>query len=318
MNLRKIENDRLISELKVLVRNEKDLTLQILRYLKEVESRKLELARGHSSLYKFCLIELGYSEAEALVRIRAMRLLKCLPQLENQIENGNLSLSNAAELQNQLRREEERRKSLSLKPIEALESCSLANKMTRLSTRECQRSLALEFPEIQSEIRERTKVLKDKKTMIQFSASKELMEKLEKLRGLLAHKNFSGNYASLIEELAEIALKKLDPAKQKPRDTIQGGNTENATKISDAPLPFAPSVAKLRSRYIPTQLRRKIWIKAGGKCQFQDSQTGNNCDSQHGLEIDHIKRFSEGGSIAEANLRLLCDAHNRWRTDAGR
>lgn len=37
------------------------------------------------------------------------------------------------------------------------------------------------------------------------------MQKLERLRELLAHKNFDGTYSKLIELMADIALKKLEP-----------------------------------------------------------------------------------------------------------
>ncbi len=34
------------------------------------------------------------------------------------------------------------------------------------------------------------------------------------------------------------------------------------------------------------------------------------CTGRTGLEIDHIAPFAKGGGRGEANLRVLCEAHN--------
>lgn len=111
----------IIQKLKSLVAKEKEVTLSILQLLRQIEDNKIDLARGHASLFKFCVHELGYSEAEALLRIRAMRLVKALPEIEGQIQTGLLSISNVAEVQNQFRRENDRRKKLAIAPLELSE-----------------------------------------------------------------------------------------------------------------------------------------------------------------------------------------------------
>lgn len=333
MKFSTLNSDTLIQNLKACVTKEKEITLTILHGLKEVERRKLELSRGHASLYKFCLHELGYSEAEALSRIRAMRLLNTMPEIEEKIQSGTLSLSNAAEVQNQFRRENERRRKLSLMPLAAADKQKVISKIEKASTRDCQRTLAGVYPEIQTQVQEKTKVLADEKTMIQFSASKDLVTKLEKLKGLLAHKNYSGSYESLFEELAEIALRKLDPLQKDsaPRKTTKVGvekvesfkrerSSPKETTEINAGLPMAPKVSNSQiagtqtSRYVPAPLRRAVWKKANGKCEFSNPVTGIRCESMHALEVDHIEEFSRGGKSTEASLRLLCDVHNRHRS----
>ena len=75
MNLIKLEtlnDEALVEDLKTLVQKEKALTHLVLDYLREVEARKLFLARGFSSLYAFCTEFLNYTEQEAQIRIQAM------------------------------------------------------------------------------------------------------------------------------------------------------------------------------------------------------------------------------------------------------
>ncbi len=78
---------------------EKAATVNLLKHLQEFSRRKLFVDYGHSTLSKYIVAELGYSESEAWTRIQAMRLLKAVPAAAEKIEDGQLSLSNASLLQ---------------------------------------------------------------------------------------------------------------------------------------------------------------------------------------------------------------------------
>ena len=60
MFLKRVTDADLLSELKVLVCEERKLLKQVLEYLEEVESRKLYLKEAYSSLFAFCTEYLGY------------------------------------------------------------------------------------------------------------------------------------------------------------------------------------------------------------------------------------------------------------------
>ena len=310
-----LNDQALLSELSQLVTRERELLTQVLKYLLEVENRKLYLQRGFSSMFKFCVEYLNYSDSEAQVRIQAMRLIKSLPQVEEKIETGSLSLTNAAKIQNQFRKEASRRKDLSQKPLEISQKLEIVLELEKTSTRECERKLALVFPEIQQvEPIEKTKALRDEKTLIQFTANKQLIEKLEKLKGLLAHKNFSGRYDLLFTELADIALKKLDPELKPSRQPKALSYSER----SNATPPGAHQVRPIRrSRYIASSIKRRAWFRAQGQCEYVDSVSGRACKSRHALEFDHKLAFAKGGSSTDENIQLLCDQHNRAKGSAG-
>jgi len=80
-----------------------------------------------------------------------------------------------------------------------------------------------------------------------------------------------------------------------------------------APAPPTGHVVVVR-RAIPAALRRAVWRRDDGACTFVDPQTGRRCGSRHLLQIDHIQPFAVGGANSAENLRLLCGAHNRYRT----
>src|SRR5437868_12891 len=105
MNLRATSDKSLLENLHRLVRNEREVTLQILHHLREVERRSLYAKLSYSSLFEYCTQELKYSAGNAHRRISSMRLLKELPELEAKIENGTLNLSVLAQAQSFFKQE---------------------------------------------------------------------------------------------------------------------------------------------------------------------------------------------------------------------
>ena len=291
MSLKTLNDQELIEELKNKVRNERDATAQVLRYLKEVEIRRLFLERGYSSLFSFCTEFLAYSESEAYTRIQAMRLLKEMPSIESDLENGNLSLSVAAQAQSAFKRMEKKKGALS-----ATKKKDVISELFKSSTREAERKLLQIFPEVK-EMREKCRAISEEETRIEFTANKALLEKLERLKQLMAHKKYSANFADLFEAMADLALEKWE--KQKPA-------------AEDAPLLGAPKVLE-KSRHIPKVVQRFVWKRDAGKCQYKDPLGGKVCRSMHAVEIDHIRRYADGGLHVPDNLRLYCSAHNKWR-----
>ena len=77
--------------------------------------------------------------------------------------------------------------------------------------------------------------------------------------------------------------------------------------------PTGPATSAPRSRAIPSATKRKVWQRDGGRCRYVDPVSRRRCNSQHLLQIDHIKPVSLGGTADPDNLRLLCFAHHHHR-----
>lgn len=58
---------------------------------------------------------------------------------------------------------------------------------------------------------------------------------------------------------------------------------------------------------IPEKVRIEIWRRDGGKCA--------RCGSRVNLEYDHIVPISKGGSNTARNIELLCEKHNRSKSN---
>ncbi len=339
-----LSDQDLVLRLKAKVKAERALLVELLRYLEEVERRKLFLARGYSSLFAFCVEELGYSDGEAHSRIQAMRLGKAVPEVKAKLSAGDISLTVAAKAQSCFMRSAK-----ADRPVTRQDKLSILNNLTHIPTREAEKILAAQFPEAAMP-REMIKPIAEEMTRVEFNLNSSQLAKLEKLKGLLAHGNYEGRLDRLFETIADIALAKLDKstlratesAGREKGDRTTGAANRNCTNtevtLSDAPLLEAPqvklrqvdrqpaerrlekrssfddvSISKKPSRYVSVHVRRQVWARDQGKCQYQDSMTGRRCDSRHALELDHVRPFAQGGGNTSANLRLFCAAHNKWR-----
>jgi len=137
--------------------------------------------------------------------------------------------------------------------------------------------------------------LKLRQTAVQFTATSELREKLNRLQALMRSKVPDGDLAAIIEEAVTEKLEKLEAkrfAKTKsPRKTVERADTTP------------------KSRYIPAPVRRAVRERDGNRCTFVDEH-GHRCTSRDRLEFHHRDPFGRGGGHSPENLRLVCRTHN--------
>jgi hypothetical protein len=127
---------------------------------------------------------------------------------------------------------------------------------------------------------------------VQFTASAQLREKLERLQALCP----GADVAEVIEQAVTERLERLEARRfakvAKPRGSL----------ADVAPVPS--------SRYIPAPVRRAVYERDGGRCTFTDSQA-RRCNSRRDLEFHHHERpYGRGGEHSVRNLRLVCPTHN--------
>lgn len=306
----KNKNDALlISDLKSLIEKEREVLTEILQYIKEVDERKLYLSRGFSSLFAFLTEELGYSEAAAYRRIQAMRLIRDVPEAEEKIETGKLSLSVASQLQGFIRKtDQKQQKEKGGSKLTQVDKLTLITQLEGTSARVCEQKLAQLDP-VLALPKEKARPLTSNKTQIQFVASQELMTKIEKLKSLISHQNPEASFEKIFEKALDLALDKLDPERREALRRVRNKKSPNRQFKS-----LPTSEVKKSHRYISNSLRDKVWLRDKGKCQFLDKTTDNLCGSKHNVQIDHKYPFSLGGEHSLANLQLRCQGHNLYQS----
>jgi beta-galactosidase beta subunit len=234
MDFKNKTDSELISELKDLVAKERKLQVQILHYLRIIENRKIYLALGFPSLFAFLIEEIGYSEATTYRRIQAMRLIQDMPEVEEKLEKGTLSLSVASQFQGFLKKENHKRKLTQKPKLSPQEKKDLLIKVEGTSVKKCEQKLIEINPELVIP-KEKTKPITQEKTLVQFTVNKELMRKIERLKHLTSHQNPEGKYEILMEKLVENVLNKLDPNRSEQRRNKSG--KENSPTTQKAPSP---------------------------------------------------------------------------------
>ena len=143
---------------------------------------------------------------------------------------------------------------------------------------------------------------------IQFTASAELREKLERLRGLMRASVPDGDLAAVIEQAVTEKLDRLEARRF--------GRTRAEKVLPAGNRAFAAAAA---SRHIPAAVRRAVYARDGGQCRYVDAQ-GRRCTAREGLEFHHRHPFAYRGTHSVDGISLACKAHNLYlaEVDYGR
>ncbi|MDE0151637.1 MAG: HNH endonuclease [Bdellovibrionales bacterium] len=94
-----LSDQTLLFQTRLLAQKERDISIQVIKHLSEIEYRKLHLKRGFSSLFDYTVKELGYSHGSAYRRIKAMRLCREMPETTAKLKTGELNLTTVSQLQ---------------------------------------------------------------------------------------------------------------------------------------------------------------------------------------------------------------------------
>jgi hypothetical protein len=131
---------------------------------------------------------------------------------------------------------------------------------------------------------------------VQFTASAELRDKLERLNALMRPEIPDGDLAAVIERAVTETLERLEARRfgkaVAPRKTLGGTDTSGG------------------GRHIPAAVRRAVRERDGDRCRFVDKE-GRRCSERHRLEFHHRLPFGVGGDHSLVNISLLCRQHNR-------
>ena len=92
-------DQQLLAQTQRLAGNRRCLEVHILDHLGEIDRRGLALRRGFSSLFDYAVRELRFSDAAAQRRIQALRLCRRHGWVRDKLQNGELTLTAAAQLE---------------------------------------------------------------------------------------------------------------------------------------------------------------------------------------------------------------------------
>ena len=327
----------LLDRTRELVTDEKRLLHLVLDHIREIDDRKLYAARGYSSLFAFVVEELGYDEASAYRRIAAVRAIRDVPAVKQKLREGSLTLSTVALVQGHLRTES---KAQARTPEQ---KSALFAEVEGKSKRETERHLASLTPASHAGRPELQRPVTATRTELRLTVNAEFMQRLERLRELHFHTDSFARMEDLLGFALAIAIQKKDhlqsgtkksvtPEKVEkgsgepviaPNDSLAkiatngtlnagSGARRSSAESRSAKSTCAASQSKSSSRSIPTTVKRAVYKRDAGQCQYRDLVSKRICLSRTAIELDHVVPFALGGASSVENLRCLCRTHNQW------
>ena len=259
----------LLAHTRSLVLHEQALQLAVLDHLREIQARHLHLRLGFSSLFDYAVRELGYSEGAAWRRIKAMRLCSETAGSRERLQDGSLTLSAAAQLQNTfdlLQRTATTAAdpgsapvapellpgatgtapeagasapgaAAAAPPLPALDAAQrqeLVAQASGKSTREVKQLLAGVAPEL-ARPADRMRALGDDRWELKVGIDAACQRGIEQLRALLSHVDPHLTLGQLVARLVQDGLQRYDPGR--PPRGRRGGRRE--ASAGQAPEPKA-------------------------------------------------------------------------------
>ena len=279
IGIKKEQDKKLLQELELAVAQEKKLTLKVLELLQQVENKKLYADLGHRSLFSYCVDQLGYSPAEASVRVNATRLVMSVPSVKKDIDQGSIGLTQASQIQTLFKKE-------SFTPTEKSE---IIGKLQKKSTRQTEKILA-DF----STHKARQKTL---------TLQQRLLEKIEQVQADM------GGISELevIESLVDTYLQEKKRLKKETKAKHMG---EKIKKAEKEVAKTKPTKEYKNMRYLPRTIKEQVDARAQGQCEFVTA-SGVRCKCRTKLQYDHVRPIGMGGRSTTDNLRKLCPTHNQ-------
>jgi 5-methylcytosine-specific restriction endonuclease McrA len=337
----------LTNHLARLLREEQGAMADFLLALADFDRKKLWRELGHTSLFYYLHRELRLSKGAAQNRKTAAELVQTFPEVETALRAGELCLSTVNELarvltpENRaevlprffgLSRREAEALAVSLRPAEVVPTRDVitairpAAPALRAATAQAALPAALPEPptlrvhpgEPQPVVvhldeptneptvhvvaaapmplsappppRESVERLDAELARVHVTVSRRFLEKLEAAKDVLGHACPGGGAAEILECGLDLVLAqhaKRQGLVEKPR---------KSRRVS-------------RSDTIPAEVKREVWRRAGGRCEWR-FESGERCGCRRRLEYDHIEPLALGGASTIDNVRLACRPHN--------
>jgi hypothetical protein len=318
MQLASLSDDDLLSHLDRLAGIGWRLDARLIGYLAEVEARGLHYEKAYSSLQDFCVRRFGMSEGEAFRRMTAARLVLRFPSILGRIARGDIHLSALVLLRDHLTPENhedllDAAKKKTKEQVKTLiaerfprpdvpstivtipEQASLGPQPSSSET-PSQTSLAT------GPLQQTVEPLSAARHRVEFTASTELRQKIERAVELMRHRNPRGDLAVVVEQAMDLLIAKLE------KDRF--GKVARARKSDEAET-AKKKKEKKKTRYIDRDARREVHARDGEQCAYVAAD-GTRCPSRAFLQLDHVEPWGRNGSNQPSNLRHLCFAHNRF------
>ena len=333
---------RLANQLANLLARERVAMADFLLALAEFDRRKAWFDLGHSSLFYFLRREFGLSAGAAYYRKTAAELLQKHPAIVEALRDGRLCLTSIAQLAKVLTAEnfdevvprffhQSKREAAfiaaELQPATGAPHRDVVTSAATPPSFVAKPDTAVLFhpgemnqqagsagaptdtrgsssaPQARPSRPESAQPLTGELARLHITVSKRFLQKVDAARAALSHSAPGATTERILETGLDLILNRHAARRgivQKPRNLQKKRQNGQRPRTR----PSAPN-----SRAIPTAVKREVWRRDGGRCQWP-LESGGICASTLRVEFDHSILRAFGGPATVENIRLLCRVHN--------
>lgn len=292
--------------------DERRTAASLVALLAELDSRRLYLAQGFSSLFTYCTHVLHLSEPAAYSRITVARAVRRFPVLLSRLVDGDLSLTTISLLAAHLTDENhapliDATRHASKRDVARLVASLHAQpdiqaSVRRLPAPDPPANLApapvllppasVQAPAIPARPAAMAPLAPDR-YLLRVTLSGDTQAKLNRARDLLRHVSPTGDLAFVLDRALTALIDDLERRKTGRVSRPSRGRTRDG---------------RSRGRHVPAAVRRDVWTRDKGQCAFVGPR--GRCSETGFLEYHHVVPYAKGGASDAANLELRCRAHN--------
>jgi hypothetical protein len=343
-----LSDTRLLAQVKHLAQHEREAKATLVAHLAVLDTRRLYLGEGCSSLFAYCTRILHLSEGAAYGRIQAARAARRFPVVLEKLASGALNLTNLGLLAPHLTEANHvdllvAAEHKSKREVEELVAKFRPLPDARASIRRLpatQRAVQVQAPTpavpvphlpLPANLPAAAPMGQDMPLRAPVPSATLVQQ------GTPAPAQTPARYRIQFTASAETHAK-LQRAQELLRHQIPDGDPSavidralgvliaqlEKSKIGrvDRPrrepsrgvTPGAGSDRGRGTRHIPAAVRRAVWQRDAGRCAFI-GRDGRRCDERGFLEFHHAKPFAVGGEASVENIELRCRAHNQYEAD---
>jgi hypothetical protein len=319
--------------LAALLHDEHSALSEFLVALADFDAKRSWMELGYTSLFVFLHRELRLSKGAAQYRKTAAELLQRVPEIVEPIRDGRLCLTVVVELARVLTPENQKDvlpRFFHLSRQEAMEVVAELAPRPAPPLRQVTTAVRATAPEMfaaasapssaappSDESRGRPADLLDanstaesrgsspqprpERTVVEpvtadlrrlhITVRRAVLQKLAAARDALSHSMPNATDDEILEAGLDLLLQRAT----KRKGIVEKPRREPPTSKPD---------------YIPAHVRRAVWGRDGGRCQFK-LDNGEICGSTYQVELDHIQPRARGGPSTVDNVRCACRPHNQ-------
>jgi hypothetical protein len=219
-----LNNQELVEKVELFVHKEKKIGDAILIGLKEIKSRRVYNWLGYSSMFDLLVKYYKLSEAGAYQRLNALKVIEAVPEAQNLLVSGDVTMGTLSEMQSFINKQEK----ATGETVNSDVKKQIVEEIKNKSVKETREYFVEKNPSLNLPPDKQQKITSDL-TLVQMKLDSENMKLIEELKSELSHKIPDGNWNEVMKVMLTATLEQV--RKKKGINIKADGNANKRVNI---------------------------------------------------------------------------------------